>query len=55
MVQLAVDSFNPCCAGCSSGRDENVEFETTNGCFNPCCAGCSSGSCRKVLDLQAPN
>ena len=37
-------SFNPCCAGCSSGSSARKLAEQGNRSFNPCCAGCSSGS-----------
>ena len=39
------ESFNPCCAGCSSGSFFKVlKSECLREGFNPCCAGCSSGS-----------
>ena len=38
-------SFNPCCAGCSSGRIADLIWGIIAASFNPCCAGCSSGSC----------
>ena len=36
-------SFNPCCAGCSSGSSPRMSPNLVLCCFNPCCAGCSSG------------
>ena len=36
-------SFNPCCAGCSSGSLPTERKYQNRHSFNPCCAGCSSG------------
>ena len=45
------NSFNPCCAGCSSGRTVVGLFGKINLSFNPCCAGCSSGR-KRVRPIQ---
>ena len=44
LAVIGVKTFNPCCAGCSSGRKSNYYYQHDDVAFNPCCAGCSSGS-----------
>ena len=46
-------TFNPCCAGCSSGRGAHQIAIDINTTFNPCCAGCSSGRHLGLLELVA--
>ena len=45
-------SFNPCCAGCSSGSVKAFPASQAPRGFNPCCAGCSSGS-NRVRQLRS--
>ena len=43
--------FNPCCAGCSSGRTLRQRQNIGENCFNPCCAGCSSGRQKAISEI----